>query len=102
MKNNDQHQSTLPEVVITGVGGNCPVQGYGTVNGKPFYFRARGEDWSMCVGDSSGDLILEPDWYFEQPYGDEPFSAGWMTETEARAFIQQAAERYMLERQNAE
>ena len=28
----------------------CPVQCAGTVNGQPFYFRARGERWTLGVG----------------------------------------------------
>ena len=33
-------------LMIDWCGGNCPVQAEGKINGKPFYFRARGECWS--------------------------------------------------------
>lgn len=76
------------DINITGVGGNCPVQGYGTVNGKPFYFRARGERWSMSIGGS--DEILSPEWYYEEPYGEVSFEAGWMPEETAFKMIDKA------------
>jgi hypothetical protein len=69
------------------IGGNCPVQAEGRINGHKFYFRARGEHWSIGVG---GDPIMNPAWSYEEPYGDEPFAAGWMTEDEARTFIDKA------------
>lgn len=55
-------------------GGNCPVQIEGHVKGKPFYFRARGEHWSLGIG---GEPVGQPDWYCEEPYGSWP-DAGWM------------------------
>lgn len=79
-----------PEITIDYLGGNCPVQGEGTVNGKPFYFRARGEHWTMGIG---GDPVGEPDWYCEEPYGSWP-DAGWMPREEAEAFLRSAAARY--------
>ena len=29
--------------------GACPVQAEGTVDGLPFYFRARGGEWTLSV-----------------------------------------------------
>lgn len=81
-------------LTIDWIGGNCPVQAEGTICGKPFYFRARGSKWSIGIG---GDTVMEPEWYYSEPYGDGPFDAGWMTEDEARSFIKQAAERYLKE-----
>lgn len=74
---------------IDWLGGKCPVQAEGTINGKPFYFRARGEEWSLSIGGE--DVVCDPDWYYEEPYGDEPFMAGWMPEDEARKFISKGA-----------
>ncbi len=82
----------MPEIVIEMIGGNCPIQAEGTINEAPFYFRARGERWSIGVG---GDVVGDPDWYYEEDYPGGQFSAGWMTEAEARTFIDQAAERYI-------
>lgn len=58
------------------IGGNCPVQSEGTIGGKPFYFRARGRRWSMSIG--GHDVVSQPDWYTEEPWGDGEFAAGWM------------------------
>ncbi len=81
-----------PEIEIAWLGGNCPVQAEGRINGKEFYFRARGNSWSLRIGGS--DVVMEPEWAYEEDYGDCPFAAGWMTETEARGFIAQAARKY--------
>lgn len=74
-------------LVIDWLGGNCPVQAEGTIDGQKFYFRARGSKWSFSVG---GELIWSPDWRYEEPYGDGPYAAGWMSEEAARAFIDKA------------
>lgn len=68
-------------VMLDWIGGNCPVQAQGTVDGKPFYFRARGDGWEFWVG--------EP-WTAEAftisgPYGQWP-DAGWMPMEAAIAF----------------
>jgi hypothetical protein len=80
-------------VQIDWLGGNCPVQAEGNVDGKPFYFRARGNHWTMGIG---SDPVGSPEWDYEEQYGDEPFAAGWMTEEEARAFIDKAVTLYEL------
>ena len=79
------------EVKIDLIGGNCPVQAEGTVDGKPFYFRARGEHWSMGIG---GDPVMNPEWEHHEEYGAVPFAAGWMELDEARAFIDKAVAIY--------
>jgi hypothetical protein len=79
-------------LVIDFLGGNCPVQGEGFVDGKEFYFRARGERWSMSIGGT--DVVMNPEWYYEQDFGEAPFDAGWMEEAEARGFIDQAVALY--------
>lgn len=78
---------------IDNIGGNCPVQAEGTINGEPFYFRARGRHWSFSVGQ---DPIGEPHWKHREEYlpGAGPFAAGWMTTDEARAFIDKAAKMF--------
>ena len=79
---------TEPEITTTLIGGNCPVQAEGTINGHEFYFRARGDSWSLSVG--GPDVVGHPVWYYEQPYGEWP-DAGWMSVDEARAFILKGA-----------
>lgn len=81
-------------VFIDMIGGNCPVQAEGTINKTvKFYFRARGEHWSLSVGGT--DPVADPDFYYQRRYGTEPFAAGWMSEDEARAFIAEAADVYL-------
>lgn len=79
-------------VVIDNIGGYCPVQAEGSVNGVPFYYRARGQRWAMGIG---GDTVGNPDWFYEQPYGEQRFDAGWMGLDEARQFITDAAARWL-------
>lgn len=83
---------TDPTIVIDYLGGNCPVQAEGTINGRIFYFRARGDTWSLRIG---GDPIGDPDWSYIEDYGDDPYSAGWMTDEEAEAFIRKGARIYV-------
>ena len=77
------------ELNITMIGGNCPVQAEGDIDGKPFYFRARGQHWSMSIG--GPDPVSEPEGNHVETYGDGPFDAGWMSEDEARRCIDMAA-----------
>lgn len=88
-----------PTVVIETLGGFCPVQAEGTVDGQPFYFRARGAHWSLGIG---GEPVGAPSWHHEESYGDDPFSAGWMSEEEACGFIRKAVAFYAacLEQKN--
>lgn len=74
--------------VIDWLSGNCPVQAEGTIDGVPFYFRARGCRWSLSVG---GDPLDDFAWYYEEPYG-ETYEAGWMSEPEAVSFIERGAQ----------
>lgn len=77
---------------ITLLGGSCPVQAEGRIDGEPFYFRARGSHWSLSIGGE--DPVMTPDWYHEEPYGQGPFDAGWMNRDEAQAFIEKGAKLY--------
>lgn len=72
-------------VEITWIGGNCPVQSEGTVDGLPFYFRARGMHWALEIEEAPGLT-----WRHEEPHGIDPFDAGWMPEEEALGFIDKA------------
>lgn len=81
----------MAKITIEQIGGNCPVQAEGRIGSEPFYFRARGQRWSIGIG---GDVVGNPDWYYEEEYPGGQFTAGWMTEAEARSFIGQATDRY--------
>jgi len=79
-------------LIIDWIGGNCPVQAEGTIDGEPFYFRARGQ---YCLCEIGVDPVLgSSKWDFIHKYSDHPYGAGWMTEDEARGFIAEAAERW--------
>ena len=82
-----------PIIVIDTIGGNCPVQAEGTIDGKPFYFRARWSYWSIGIG--GVDPCIDPEWEHGEKYSDELYAAGWMTEEEARTFIDKAANLYV-------
>lgn len=75
------------EVLIEEIGGYCPVQAEGTIDGERFYFRARGSRWSIGIG---GEPVGEPKWDYEEPYGSD-FEAGWMDLEEAKSFILKSA-----------
>lgn len=81
-----------PFIRIETLGGNCPVQAEGAVDGAPFYFRARGNRWSMSIG--GDDVVRSPDWYHEEPYGEEEYVAGWMPAYVALGFIARAVGLY--------
>jgi hypothetical protein len=80
-----------PPIRITSVDGNCPVQAEGFVGKKPFYFRARGDRWSLSIGDHPID---NPEWKFGDQYGDGPYDAGWMPVYEVLQKIGEAIGRY--------
>lgn len=75
-------------LVIDWLDGNCPVQAEGTVDGRPFYFRARWQHWSFDVDDVT---------FREARWGDSPFAAGWMPHDAARNIIERCAEEYSSE-----
>lgn len=79
------------EVIIDRLGGNCPVQADGTIDGVPFYFRARGSHWSMGIGPQPIDA---PEWYHRELWCDDPYGAGWMSEEEAERMIRICAKWY--------
>lgn len=81
----------MNDVVIDTIGGNCPVQAKGTIFGNLFYFRARGDHWSISIG--GADPVMHPEWYYEQDYGQWP-EAGGMTKDEVINFIHWSAARF--------
>lgn len=89
------HQNFAPvmDLLMLGVsvhhaGGNCPVQIDGEVDGKYFYFRARGQRWQFEVAENESEWLADKVIYSaEKPYGDEPYSAGWMPLHEAFGLV---------------
>lgn len=90
-------------LIIITEGGNCPVQIEGTIDGRPFYFRARGESWSLEVHPTADGAYLSwpedgAEWSVEQEWGDGPFEAGWMSLDTARAIVKAGCELYRATR----
>ncbi len=81
-------------IEIDWLAGNCPVQAEGRIDGKPFYFRARGVAWRLEIG----IIGCKPEWEYGEPYGEVPFAAGWMGMDEAKTLIRKAAELYRAEK----
>jgi len=75
----------------TSFGGNCPVQAEGELDGAFWYFRARGDGWSITVHTDPEQRYYycdsPPLYAYEEEYGAGPFDAGWMPREEAAAFI---------------
>jgi len=93
-------------IKIETIGGNCPLQAEGTIDGVPFYFRARGRRWAMSIGkDPVGILSTiesKPnEWFAECTWGHDRFAAGWMPEDEARRLIGWCASEYVQNRARA-
>ena len=65
------------------IGYNAPVRGEGTIDGRRWSFRARGEWWGLNIAENPGD---DPEavglsvggWIIEDRYGTK-FDASWMT-----------------------
>lgn len=79
-----------PRIRLDWLGGMCPVQGGGEIDGAEFYFRARWRHWSFTVGPDDAPLFdVEEEW------GDGPYDAGYMDLDEAERLIQRCADEYL-------
>lgn len=88
-------------IEIEMIGGNCPVQAEGLIDGQPFYFRARGGSWSLSIGSDFEDhgafstrgldVVGNPKWLHEEDWGDGPYDAGWMPVEIAKEMIEKGA-----------
>lgn len=77
-----------PGVVVASACGECPYQAEGTIDGRPWYFRARG-DVSLGIALIGGDPVRtgmgwEDGWRREI---DDGVYRGYMTDAEAVAFL---------------
>jgi hypothetical protein len=86
------------DLYVDYVGGYCPVQAWGTIKGKQFYFRAKGSHWQIGIG---GDTLRHPEWTHREKYPGGEFDAGFMSEEEALKFINFAAETYIASLQKS-
>lgn len=89
-------EAVVSDLSIDYLGGNCPVQAEGTINGMPFYFRARGNMWSFGAGDDpvGAAMGLAVGWRATGEYG-ESYDASWMSEDDAMRIINRCATEYM-------
>lgn len=87
-------------IISEGPSGMCPVQAEGTINGLPFYFRSRGEHWSLRVAKKKGgDVFANSAWFYEEPYLiPDTFAAGYASKEECLAFIEKAASIFVNEK----
>lgn len=69
------------------------MQAEGTVDGVPFYFRSRGNRWSLRIGVAP---LSNSAWCYEESFSNVKFAAGWITEDLAREFIQKAVGIYRV------
>lgn len=88
----------IPDYELAYLGGNCPVQAEGTINEKPFYYRARGDRWSLGIG---AEPIGAPEWTHVEICG-AALEAGWMEEDEATEHLERALALYAAGRPGAQ
>lgn len=84
----------IPPIVIDTIGGFCPVQAEGTIDGLPFYFRSRGEHAELTISRVGTEPVLPPPedlvFYVRARIADWP-DAGYLELEEAEAMIERAA-----------
>jgi hypothetical protein len=105
MPRNELHEKDVPAwCTISSLGGQSPVQGWGTCIGHDWYFRARWGDWELVVYEKDGVGALvrnararERTTLFQRDdgYGDERYDASYMPIPEARYFIVEALREFM-------
>lgn len=66
------------------LGGNCPVQSEGKFDDLDFYFRARGQHWSIELIDPT---TLQTVFEMRVLYCDDNYGAGWIPRDEAFIII---------------
>lgn len=85
----------------------APVQAEGTVAGRAFYFRARGEEWAFTVVERPGsdpvglgpeDAAAGTAWYRSGTVPGGRFAASYLPLDEARSLIRECARAYLNER----
>ncbi len=80
-------------IYIENIGGNCPVQIEGYFGKEYFYFRARGNAWSLEVSENA---IVDSHFTYVEPYKeDQSYAAGWMPLYEAIQFLGKGLQKYV-------
>lgn len=72
--------------------GQAPVVARGHLtDGRHFYFRARGEEWTFTLGATADDALDDPQWVWHERYGDRMYAASYMSEQAARVIVESCA-----------
>ncbi len=94
LDNLDEEPSTHGSIDDDGIriefGGFCPVQGYGTVDGHPCYYRARGEGWRFELYEIGAEILKNPPMW---QYAARPYmfpDGGWLNAEESISNIRLA------------
>lgn len=81
------------ELTVSEWGGACPFQAEGTINGKPFYFRARHGSWTLEVAEVGDDPVRNATLYYAE--GDDE-THGFMKQETAAALLGKEAWKFKL------
>ena len=94
----------VPEIELFGqfYTSQSPVQAWGTVRGREFYFRSRHEHWDFAVSETPdvdpGDIFPDDNrarmFVREGPYGQGKFAASYMPLDVAAQIIERCAQEY--------
>ena len=86
----------------------APVQAEGTLDGHPFYFRARGDQWTFSLAEEPGldpvhidsaERAVRCGYFLAAQYGAPgSFAASYMPLAEARDLIGECVRRYRADR----
>ena len=86
----------------------APVQAEGTLDGHPFYFRARGDQWTFSLAEEPGcdpvcidsaESAVGRGYFLAAQYGaPRSFAASYMPLPEARDLISECVRRYRADR----
>ena len=79
----DWSQHAPAGVVVEEFDGWCPVQGRGTVDGRRWYFRARGTHFQFHVAKFDDHLFHNNIFYVDIEWPSGPYEAGWMDPQDA-------------------
>lgn len=87
-------------ISVLWLSGLCPVQSQGLIDGHPYYWRARGDEWSVQIAHEKSfnvedaiTLDMSKIWVYREEYGVVP-DAGYMPFIEALQFIEKAVNKW--------
>ena len=99
---NERHFESLDAPIRGCIHSNAPVVGEGTVAGRYFAFRARGEGWIFAIVDEPDQSALSavfgsdpPEFVRMGEYGTSPYAASWMPYQEAEEIIVACAREFL-------